>query len=83
MAYDEYGFLVINQEPLPGYDWVNLSLNTFLTTEEIESEKIILAIPLYTRLWTVNNSGKVIKQPAVPIKSIESVLPSDINKTWR
>ena len=82
MAYDEYGVSSNKPGTTAGYDWVNLSLNKFLTTEEIESEKIILAIPLYTRLWTVNNSGKVIKQPAVPIKSIESVLPSDINKTW-
>ena len=82
MAYDEYGVSSDKPGTTAGYDWVNLSLNKFLTTEEIESEKIILAIPLYTRLWTVNNSGKVIKQPAVPIKSIESVLPSDINKTW-
>lgn len=82
MAYDEYGVSSNKPGTTAGYDWVNLSLNKFLTTEEIESEKIILAIPLYTRLWTVNNSGKVIRQPAVPIKSIESVLPSDINKTW-
>ena len=82
MAYDEYGVSSDKPGTTAGYDWVNLGLNKFLTTEEIESEKIILAIPLYTRLWTVNNSGKVIKQPAVPIKSIESVLPSDINKTW-
>lgn len=82
MAYDEYGVSSNKPGTTAGYDWVNLSLNKFLTTEEIESEKIILAIPLYTRLWTVNNSGKGIRQPAVPIKSIESVLPSDINKTW-
>ena len=82
MAYDEYGVSSDKPGTTAGYDWVNRGLNKFLTTEEIESEKIILAIPLYTRLWTVNNSGKVIKQPAVPIKSIESVLPSDVNKTW-
>ena len=39
-----------------GYDWVNLSLNKFLKTEEIESDKIILAIPFYTRVWTTNSN---------------------------
>ena len=82
MAYDEYGVSSDKAGTTAGYDWVSLSLNKFLTTESIESDKIILAIPLYTRLWTVDSSGKVLKRPAVPIKSVDSVLPSDIEKKW-
>ena len=62
MAYDEYGVSSDKAGTTAGYDWVSLSLNKFLTTESIESDKIILAIPLYTRLWTVDSSGKVFKE---------------------
>lgn len=82
MAYDQYGTSSNKSGTTAGYDWVNLSLNKFLKTEEIESNKIILAIPLYTRLWTEDSSGKVVKQSTVPMKNIDSILPSGVNKQW-
>ena len=82
MAYDQYGTSSNKSGTTAGYDWVNLSLNKFLKTEEIESDKIILAIPLYTRLWTEDSSGKVIKQSTVSMKNIDSILPSGVNKQW-
>lgn len=82
MAYDQYGISSNKSGTTAGYDWVNLSLNKFLKTEEIESNKIILAIPLYTRLWTEDSSGKVVKQSTVSMKNIDSILPSGVNKQW-
>ena len=82
MAYDQYGTSSNKSGTTAGYDWVNLSLNKFLKTEEIESNKIILAIPLYTRLWTEDSSGKVVKQSTVSMKNIDSILPSGLNKQW-
>ena len=82
MAYDQYGTSSNKSGTTAGYDWVNLSLNKFLKTEEIESNKIILAIPLYTRLWTEDSSGKVVKQSTVTMKNIDSILPSGVNKQW-
>ena len=82
MAYDQYGTSSNKSGTNAGYDWVNLSLNKFLKTEEIESNKIILAIPLYTRLWTEDSSGKVVKQSTVSMKNIDSILPSGVNKQW-
>ncbi len=83
MAYDEYGTSSNKSGTTAGYDWVELSLNKFLKTEEIESQKIILAIPLYTRLWTEDSSGNIVKSPsAVSIKNIEKVLPSNVEKKW-
>ena len=82
MAYDQYGTSSNKSGTTAGYDWVNLSLNKFLKTEEIESNKIILAIPLYTRLWTEDCSGKVVKQSTVSMKNIDSILPSGVNKQW-
>lgn len=82
MAYDQYGASSNKAGTTAGYNWVELSLNKFLKTEEIESQKIILAIPLYTKLWTEDSSGNIVKQSVVPIKSIDSVLPEGIEKKW-
>ena len=82
MAYDQYGTSSNKSGTTAGYDWVNVSLNKFLKTEEIESDKIILAIPLYTRLWTEDSSGKVVKQTTVSLKNIDKVIPSDAKKQW-
>ena len=81
MAYDEYGISSTTPGTTAGYDWVKLSLNKFLQTEEIDSNKIILAVPFYTRIWTTDNSGKVTST-TVSLKKMDSVLPENIEKTW-
>ena len=82
MAYDQYGTSSNKAGTTAGYNWVELSLNKFLKTEEIENQKIILAIPLYTRLWVEDGAGNLIKQSTVTMKNIENVIPSDVNKQW-
>lgn len=82
MAYDEYGASSEKAGTTAGYDWVELSLKKFLETEEIESDKIILAVPLYARLWTVDSTGKVLSQKAVSMKDIEDTLPEGVKKEW-
>ncbi|MCI8444257.1 MAG: hypothetical protein HFJ37_03725 [Clostridia bacterium] len=81
MAYDQYGVSSTKPGTTAGYDWVKLSLNKFLKTEEIKPEKIILAIPFYTRVWTTNTEGKTTSK-TVSMKNIDTVLPDDIDKTW-
>ncbi len=82
MAYDQYGTSSNKSGTTAGYDWVNVSLNKFLKTEEIKSDKIILAIPLYTRLWTEDSSGKVVKQTTVSLKNMYNVIPAGVEKQW-
>lgn len=81
MAYDQYGISSKKAGTTAGYNWVKLSLNKFLQTEEIEPEKIILAIPLYTRVWTTDSNGKVTSK-TVAMKDIDKVIPQGTNKTW-
>lgn len=81
MAYDQYGVSSTKAGTTAGYDWIELSLKKFLETEEIKSDKIILAVPFYTRLWTEDSNGKV-KSEVVNMKSIEKVLPSNVEKKW-
>lgn len=82
MAYDQYGASSNKSGTTAGYNWVNLSLRKFLETEEIKSNKIILAIPLYARLWTEDSSGKVVKQSPISIKDINSVIPENVERKW-
>ena len=82
MAYDEYGTSSTKSGTTAGYDWVKLNLTKFLQTEEIKSDKIVLGIPLYTRIWTENKDGTLVKSSTVNMKDIDSVLPSDVEKKW-
>ena len=81
MAYDQYGVSSTKPGTTAGYDWVNLSLNKFLTTEAIESDKIILAVPFYTRVWTTDSSGKTTSK-TVDMRNIDKVIPEGVEKQW-
>ena len=82
MAYDQNGVSSTKPGTTAGYNWVKLSLNKFLTTEEIEPEKIILAVPLYTRLWTTDASGKLLSNSTVAMNAIDNTIPEGIEKQW-
>lgn len=81
MAYDETSTSSSKAGTTAGYDWVELSLNKFLKTEEIESSKIILAVPFYTVLWTEDEDGTASGK-VVNMKDVENVLPEDVEKQW-
>lgn len=81
MAYDEYGVSSTKPGTTAGYDWVKLSLNKFLQTEDIDANKIILAVPFYTRVWTTDSNGKSTSK-TVDMKNINNVLPDDVDKKW-
>lgn len=80
MAYDQYGSSSPKEGTTAGYNWVEANLKKFIDREEIDSNKIILGIPLYTRLWKEEN-GKITSK-TVNIKSVESVLPKNVTKEW-
>ena len=80
MAYDQCGSSSPKEGTTAGYNWVETNLKKFIDREEINSNKIILGIPLYTRLW--KEDGGKITSKVVNIKDVESTLPSDIQKKW-
>ena len=82
MAYDQNGTSSTKPGTTAGYNWVNLNLVKFLQTEEIEEEKLILAVPLYTRVWTTDSSGEIVGRSTVAMKDIESTIPAGVEKTW-
>lgn len=80
MAYDQYGTTKIGTTS--GYNWVDLSLNKFLKQEEVPSEKIILGLPFYTKLWKTKN-GEVVSSSVVMIKNINNQIPENATKEWK
>ena len=80
MAYDQHGTGSKKAGTTAGYNWVETNLKKFIDREEIDTNKIILGIPFYTRLWKESN-GK-LSSSTVNIKSIETVLPANANKEW-
>ncbi|MBR3002343.1 MAG: hypothetical protein IKF38_02085 [Clostridia bacterium] len=82
MAYDEYSSSSTKAGTTAGYNWVELNLNKFLKTEEIDSDKIILALPFYTVLWTEGSNGKATGN-VVNMKDINNVIPNNVKKEWK
>lgn len=79
MAYDQYGTSSTTAGTTAGYDWVKLNLEKFL--RDIESDKIILGIPLYTRTWL--QDGQEDTPYVVDMNDIEEVLPNDAEIVWK
>ena len=82
MAYDQNGSSSTKPGTTAGYNLVKLNLVKFLQTEEINPNKLILAVPLYTRIWTTNSDGKVISNNSLSIKNTEAEIPDGITKQW-
>ena len=82
MAYDQNGTSSTKPGTTAGYDWVQLNLVKFLQTEDIDSEKLILGIPFYTRVWTTDSSDNIISRNTVYMKDVNSVIPAGVEKTW-
>ena len=80
MAYDQYGSASTKPGTTAGYNWVETNLKKFIDTEEIQPEKIILGVPLYTRMWADRN-GKVTSK-VIDMNEIEETLPTNVEKKW-
>ncbi|OQB14555.1 MAG: putative sporulation-specific glycosylase YdhD [Firmicutes bacterium ADurb.Bin193] len=62
MAYDQHSASSTVAGSVGDLDWTEKAI--LKTLEEVPSEKIILGIPFYTRLWQTKN-GKVVKTSAI------------------
>ena len=78
MAYDQNTGKKVGTTA--GYNWVETNLKKFIETEEIKSNKIILAIPFYTKLWADRNGDITSKN--VNMNEIEKTLPNGVERTW-
>ena len=81
MAYDQHGGSSEKIGTNSGYDWIETNINKFIgTQEEIDAEKVILALPFYTRVWKKKNGE--LDNIAVAMKDIQDVIPSNASIEW-
>lgn len=57
MAYDQTSKRGSRIGSNAALNWVETNINKFIKNNEVDSQKIILAIPFYSRLWKVNTDG--------------------------
>ena len=80
MAYDQYGASSNKEGTTAGCDWVEANITKFLGQEGVNPDKLVLAVPFYTRLWKEAN-GKVSSE-TVDSKDVDKVIPANVEKKW-
>ncbi len=80
MGYDQYGTSVIGTTS--GYNWLVNSIKNFREYEEVPSEKLILGLPFYTKLWQTKD-GNTIKSSIVSISGVAGAVPSGASREWQ
>lgn len=68
MAYDEVWAKSKSAGPVASYPWVEKNVIQLMT--EVPSEKIVLGIPFYTRLWEESNMSKHAVSKTLPVKDL-------------
>lgn len=81
MTYDEH----YAGSPAPGsiasLPWVESALKE--TLKDVPASKLIMGVPLYTRIWTVDSSGKIVSNPSAKMSSVRNTIQSkNLTPTW-
>ena len=80
MAYDQHASYSKEAGTTAGADWIEVNLKKFIDREEVPKEKLVLAMPFYTRIWEEKSSG--LNSTVIYMKSVDSNIPSGVSKTW-
>ncbi|QZY55662.1 glycosyl hydrolase family 18 protein [Crassaminicella profunda] len=86
MAYDEHWGSSPVSGSVASLGWVEEIINGLL--EEVPSEKLLLGVPFYTRIWTETPSKDdptkmVVKSKSASMKTINEILKKEnITKVW-
>ena len=78
MGYDQNGVSSTQAGTVAGANWVELNIKKFLGQEGVEANKLILAMPFYTRLWRESNG--TLTSSVVNMRSV--TIPEGVEKTW-
>lgn len=80
MGYDQYGTSSAKPGTTAGLNWVEKSLQKIIQYDEVDTEKIILGMPFYTRQWTVASDGTIKDRSTVSMMNIK--IPNNVEKQW-
>ena len=78
MGYDQNGVSGAKAGTVAGCDWVELNIKKFLGQEGVSEDKLILAMPFYTRLWKEKDG--TLTSSVVNMRSV--TIPDGVEKTW-
>lgn len=76
MAYDEHWASSPTAGSVASLPWVENSISRIIKEDEVPAEKIILGVPLYTRIWTeTTEKGEMkVSSKAVGMKTVQELL---------
>ncbi|WP_339220279.1 glycosyl hydrolase family 18 protein [Paenibacillus sp. FSL H8-0332] len=76
MAYDEHWAASPVAGSVASLPWVKSSLNRIIEEDEVPAEKLILGVPLYTRIWTeATEKGKTkVSSKAVSMNAVKEII---------
>ena len=80
MGYDQYGTSSSKPGTTAGLNWVETSLKKIIDYDEVDTDKIILGMPLYTRQWTIAQDGTIKDRSTVSMMNIK--IPNNVEKQW-
>ena len=80
MAYDQYGTSSKKPGTTAGLNWVETNLKKIIEYDEVDTDKIILGIPFYTRQWKVNSNGEITGRS--PVSMLNTKIPNGVEKQW-
>ena len=82
MAYDQYGNASTKPGTTAGYNWIETNLKKIIEYDVVKPEKIILGMPLYTRIWTISQDGSITGRSTVDMVDINKMIPNNVEKQW-
>ncbi|HWQ78328.1 MAG TPA: glycosyl hydrolase family 18 protein [Anaerovoracaceae bacterium] len=81
MTYDEHYSSSPAAGSVASLPWVEDAVKDLL--KDVSASKVLLGIPLYTRIWTMDSSGKIVSNPAVKMPDVRSTLESmNLSPVW-
>ena len=80
MAYDQHGNSSTDAGTTAGFNWVETNLKKIIEYDEVDTEKIVLGIPFYTRQWTIASDGTIKGKPVISI--VNTKIPKNVEKQW-
>ena len=80
MAYDQHGTSSPEPGTTAGFNWVETNLKKIIEYDEVDTEKIILGMPFYTRQWTIASDGTIKGRSVVTMMNTK--IPTNVEKQW-
>lgn len=76
MAYDEHWASSPKSGSVSSLPWVESSISRIIEEDEVPAEKLILGVPLYTRIWSeTTEKGKTkVSSKAVSMNAVQEIL---------